>query len=388
MSTTLIHASRALTPTTEISDAGILIRDQVIEAIGPRSGMSLPAGALEVRATGKTAIPGFLDVHIHGAGGHDVMEGSGAALRAVTRKVSESGTTSLVATTVTASTDETLRAVEGIAAYIGQQHLADEPRAEILGIHFEGPFISKERRGVHPSEWIQLPSADTLSRFLKAAAGTARILTIAPEVLGAASCIDAAQQAGLVVSIGHTNATYEQTRAAMTRGARSATHVYNAMRPFSHRDPGVIGAVLTSLDINAELIADGVHVDEAAMKLLLMAKGAAHVTLVSDGLSATGMPDGKYTLGGFEVTVSGGVCRNAEGTLAGSTLTLDRALRNIVALGTSLPDAVRMLTLNPATLLGIEFKKGSLRAGADADVLLLDQGLHVTNVWARGVALN
>ena len=388
MSTVLIHAGRALTPTTEINDAGILIREDVIEAIGPRAGMSLPAGAQEVLATDKTAVPGFIDVHIHGAGGHDVMEGSAAALRSITRKVSQYGTTSLVATTVTASTDETLRAVEGIAAYIAQQHKTDEPRAEILGIHFEGPFISKERRGVHPREWIQSPSAETLSRFLKAAAGNARMITIAPEVFGAAPCMDAAREAGLVVSMGHTNATYEQARAAMARGARSATHVFNAMRPFSHRDPGVVGAVLTSPDINAELIADGVHVEEGAMKLLLLAKDAAHVTLVSDGLSATGMPDGKYMLGGFEVTVSGGVCRNAEGVLAGSTLTLDRALRNIVALGSLLSDAVRMLTLNPASLLGIEFKKGSLRVGADADILLLDEGLHVTNVWARGVALN
>jgi N-acetylglucosamine-6-phosphate deacetylase len=384
MSTTLIHAGRAFTPTTEIKDAGILIREGVIEAIGPRAGMSLPAGAQEIRGTEKVAVPGFIDVHIHGAGGHDVMEGSAETLRVVTRKVSQYGTTSLVATTVTASTEQTLRAVEGIAAYIGQQHESDESRAEILGIHFEGPFISRERRGVHPSEWIQPPSAATLDKFLKAAAGNARMITIAPELLGAAPCIDAAREAGLVVSIGHTDATYEQARAAMARGARSATHVYNAMRPFSHRDPGVIGAVLTSPDINAELIADGVHVEEAAMKLLLLAKGAAHITLVSDGLSATGMPDGKYTLGGFEVTVSGGVCRNAEGILAGSTLTLDRALRNIVALGIPVSDAVRMLTLNPATLLGIEFKKGSLRVGADADILLLDEGLHVTNVWTRG----
>jgi N-acetylglucosamine-6-phosphate deacetylase len=388
MSTTLIHAGRALTPTAEINDAGILIREDVIEAIGPRSGMTLPAGAQDVRATDKTAVPGFVDLHIHGAGGHDVMEGSAAALSSVTRKVSEYGTTSIVATTVTASTDETLRAAEGISTYIAHQHETDEPRAEILGIHFEGPFISRQRRGVHPAEWIQLPSAETLSRFIKAAAGNARILTIAPEVLGATPCIDAARAAGLVVSIGHTDATYEQARAAMARGAHSATHVYNAMRPFTHRDPGVIGAVLTSPDINAELIADGVHVEEAAMKLLLMAKGAVHVTLVSDGLSATGMPDGKYTLGGFEVTVSGGVCRNAEGVLAGSTLTLDRALRNIVALGTPLSDAVRMLTLNPASLLGIEFKKGSLRTGADADILLIDNRLRVTNVWTRGVALN
>ena len=388
MSTLLIHAGRALTPTTEINDAGILIRDGTIEAIGARSEMTLPTGAREIRATDKTAIPGFIDVHIHGAGGHDVMEGTGAALRAIARKVSEYGTTSLVATTVTASTDQTLRAVAGIAGYITQQHETDEPRAEVLGIHLEGPFISKGRRGVHPSEWIQLPSAETLNRFLKAAAGNTRILTIAPEVLGAAPCIDAAREAGLVVSMGHTDATYEQARAAMARGARSATHVYNAMRPFSHRDPGVIGAVLTSLEVNAELIADGVHVEEGAMKLLLLAKGAAHVTLVSDGLSATGMPDGKYMLGGLEVTVSGGVCRNADGVLAGSTLTLDRALRNVVALGISLPDAVRMLTLNPASLLGIEFKKGSLRVGADADILLLGEGLHLEGIWARGAVVN
>jgi N-acetylglucosamine-6-phosphate deacetylase len=388
MSTLLIHAGRALTPTTEINDVGILIREDVIEAIGPRSGMTLAPGAQEIHASGKTAVPGFIDVHIHGAGGHDVMEGTCTALRSITRKVSEYGTTSLVATTVTASMDQTLRAVAGIAGYITQQHETDEPRAEVLGIHLEGPFISKARRGVHPSEWIQPPSAVALNRFLKAAAGNARILTIAPEVLGAAPCMDAAREAGLVVSMGHTDATYEQARAAMARGARSATHVYNAMRPFSHRDPGVIGAVLTSPDVNAELIADGVHVEEGAMKLLLLAKGAAHVTLVSDGLSATGMPDGKYMLGGLEVTVSGGVCRNADGVLAGSTLTLDRALRNVVALGISLPDAVRMLTLNPASLLGIEFKKGSLRVGADADILLLDEGLHLAGVWARGVALN
>jgi N-acetylglucosamine-6-phosphate deacetylase len=386
--TTLIHAGRALTPTTEINDAGILIREDVIEAIGPRAGMTLPAGAQEVRAADRTAVPGFIDVHIHGAGGHDVMEGTVAALRSITRKVSTHGTTSVVATTVTASTDETVRAVEGIAAYIGQQHETDEAHAEILGIHFEGPFISKERRGVHPTEWIQLPSAETLGRLLEAAAGNARILTIAPELLGAVPCIDAARNAGMVVSMGHTDATYEQARAAMARGARNATHVYNAMRPFSHRDPGVIGAVLTSPDVNAELIADGVHVEEAAMKLLLLAKGPARVILVSDGLSATGMPDGKYTLGGMEVTVTGGVCRNADGVLAGSTLTLDRALRNIVGLGIALPDAVRMLTLNPASMLGIEFKKGALRVGADADVLLLDEGLQITNVWARGCVLN
>jgi len=364
------------------------MRDGVIEAIGAREGMTLPAGAQEISAIDSTAIPGFVDVHIHGAGGHDVMEGTPEAMRAVTRMVATHGTTSMVATTVTASADTTLRSVANIAKYICEQHESDDARAEVLGLHFEGPFISPVRRGVHPLEFLRLPSAEFLQQLIHAAAGNASILTIAPELLGAMPCIAAARKAGMVVAMGHTDATYEQARAAIAHGARHAVHVYNAMRPFSHRDSGVIGAVLTSPEVSAELIADGVHVDEAAVRLLLKAKGAGHVILISDGISATGMPDGDYQLGDIQVTVSGGVCRNAEGKLAGSTLTLDRALRNIVALGTSLGDAVRMLTLNPATLLGLEFKKGSLRAGADADIVLLDDGLQITGVWTRGIAIN
>jgi N-acetylglucosamine-6-phosphate deacetylase len=388
MTTTLLHVRRAITPLTEISDAGILLREGVIEAIGPRAAMRLPADAQELSATDKTAVPGFVDVHIHGAGGHDVMEGDAKALGTVARTVAQHGTTSFVATTITASPEATCRSVEGISKYIAAQLATEEARAQILGIHFEGPFINPLRRGVHPAEWIKQPCAELLDKFLLAAAGNARILTLAPEIFGAMPCIDAARKAGVVVALGHTDATYEQARMAIARGARHAVHVYNAMRPFSHRDTGVIGAVLTSPDITAELIADGVHVDEPAMRMLLQAKGAGGVILVSDGTAATGMPDGTYTLGNLQVTVSGGVCRSAEGKLAGSTLTLDRALRNIVALGTPLADAVRMLTLNPASLLGIEFKKGALRVGADADVVLLDDSLHVTGVWTRGLAVN
>jgi N-acetylglucosamine-6-phosphate deacetylase len=384
MATILLHAGKAITPKGEIPDAGILVRDGEIELVAPRSAMELPSGAEEVRATECTAIPGFVDVHVHGAGGHDVMEADETALRIITGKLAAFGTTSLLATTITASADETCRSVEEISKYIARQYQTTDVRGEILGIHFEGPFLSRERRGVHPQEWLQLPSAEVLQRFLQAASGNARILTIAPELLGAMPCIDAARSLGMVVSIGHTDATYEQARAAVAHGAHHATHVYNAMRPFTHRDPGVIGAVLTTPEVTAELIADGVHVDEIAMKVLLQAKGAERVILISDGTSATGMPDGKYMLGGLEVTVSGGVCRSAEGRLAGSTLTLDRALRNIVNLGVPLADAVRMLTLNPATLLGIEFKKGALRTGADADIVLLDERLELARVWVRG----
>ena len=388
MTMQLFHVGRVLTPTAEIPDAGILVRDGEIEAVGPRSGMTAPANAEEISAKDKIAIPGFVDVHIHGAGGRDVMEASPEALNVVAETLAKHGTTSMVATTVTAGTNETIRSVEGIAKFIAGQHETERPRAEVLGIHFEGPFLSAVRRGVHPVEDLKLPTVELLEKFLHAAAGNAQILTIAPELLGAMPCIDAARKAGMVVSMGHTDATYEQARAGIAHGVKHATHVYNAMRPFSHRDIGVIGAVLTSPEVYAELIADGIHVEEAAMRVLVQAKGPSGVVLVSDGISATGMPDGKYMLGGIEVTVSGGVCRDSEGKLAGSTLTLDRALRNIVKLGSSLADAVRMLTLNPATVLGIEFKKGSLRVGADADIVLLNADLQISGVWTRGIALN
>jgi N-acetylglucosamine-6-phosphate deacetylase len=386
MTTTLLHAGRAYTSSEELHDVAILIRDGVIESVGPRSGVTLPAGATEVQATDLMATPGFVDVHIHGAGGHDVMEATDEALKAVAKMIASHGTTSFLATTVTANPDAICKSSEGIAKYIGTQHLAADSRAEVLGIHFEGPFISPVRPGVHPPEWIHLPSADMLAKFIEAAGGHAQLITIAPELLGAMPCIEAARNAGLVVGMGHTDADYEQARAAIAHGVHHAIHVYNAMRPFSHRDSGVIGAVLTSPEVTAELIADGIHVEDIAMKMLLQAKGAAGVILISDGTAATGMPDGKYKLGEMEVTVSGGVCRNSEGKLAGSALTLDRSLRNIVKLGIPLGDALRMLTLNPAKLLGIEFKKGSLRASADADILLLDSALNITQVYTRGIA--
>jgi N-acetylglucosamine-6-phosphate deacetylase len=385
MTTTCLHVNRAFTRSGEIHDAAILFRDGVIEEVGRREGVRVPQGAREIVARDKIAAPGFIDVHIHGAGGRDVMEGTTEALRKVAVTIGSHGTTSFVATTVTADPDAIVRGSEGIARYVALQHQETVAAAEVLGVHFEGPFISPVRRGVHPTEWLKLPSAELLEKFIAASQGNALILTIAPELTGAMPCIDAARRAGMVVGIGHTDATYEQARAAVARGAHHAIHTYNAMRPFSHRDAGVIGAVLTSPDITAELIADGVHVDETAMRVLLQAKGPSGVILISDGISATGMPDGTYILGGLEINVSGGVCRNAEGKLAGSTLTLDRALRNIVKLGASLDEAVRMLTFNPAKLLGIENKKGALHANADADIVLLNESLEVTQVYTRGL---
>ena len=385
----VIHADRAFTPFEEISDAVLVIQGSKISAVGQKGKVDLPRGGREIHARGRTVVPGFVDVHIHGAGGHDVMEGTREALEIITATVAAHGTTSLVATTVTASEKETCDSVAGIARFIldTSQFPARELSAEILGIHFEGPFISQARRGVHPAKWIAHPSSELLALLLREARGTAQILTLAPELPGALDLILAARRAGLVISLGHTDATYEQAQAAIDLGASHAAHVFNAMRPFSHRGTGVIGAVLTSPKVSAELIADGVHVDEAAMRMLVELKTPERVILVSDGISATGMPDGKYQLGMFEVKVSGGVARNAEGKLAGSTLTLDRALRNIIALGVPLASALRMVTSNPARQIGLGTRKGVLAPGADADLVFLDDKLEVTAVMTRGAGL-
>jgi N-acetylglucosamine-6-phosphate deacetylase len=384
-----IFPERLFTPQREIRDVVVIVEGSRIAAVGPRNEITIPADAKRVEARGLTLVPGFVDVHVHGAGGHDVMEATPAALDAVTATLARGGTTSFLATTVTAAPDELCSSAAGIAKYIAAQtqNGADaKPRAEILGIHFEGPFISPARRGVHPAEWIAASSPALLARMFDAAAGTARILTLAPEISGGLDLVDAARKAGVVAALGHTDATYGQAMDAIAHGARHAAHVFNAMRPFSHRDTGVLGAVLTSSLVTAELIADGVHVDEAAMKLLLNAK-PGKVILVSDGTAATGMPDGKYRLGNFDVQVTSGVVRNAEGKLAGSALTLDRALRNIVALGVPLDEVVRMLTFYPARLLGLEFRKGVIAAGADADLVFLDSQLQISRVVTRGIGL-
>jgi len=391
MASVAIYADRVLTPLEEVRDAVVVVEDGKIAALGRRGEAHVPPGARKHSARGMAVVPGFVDVHIHGAGGHDVMEGPEDALEAVAATVAQHGTTALVATTTTASEERICRGAEGIARYIrAQQDRSPKaaPLAQILGVHFEGPFISPARRGVHPAEWILPPSVAALRRFLQAADGAARILTLAPELPAALDVVEVAREAGLVVAMGHTDATYAAACAAIEKGVRHAVHVFNAMRPFSHRETGVLGAVLTAPEVTAELIADGVHVDPPAMRLLLAAKGAERILLVSDGTAATGMPDGRYRAGALELTVTGGVCRNMEGKLAGSTLTLDRALRNVVALGVPLGAAVRMVTLNPARLLGLEQRKGVLRPGADADLVLLNADLAVAAVMTRGVGLN
>jgi N-acetylglucosamine-6-phosphate deacetylase len=390
MSATAIYASRILTPQEELRDCVIVVEAGRITGIGHRDEVHIPPGAKDYVASGMTVVPGFVDVHIHGAGGHDVMEAEAAALDKITATVARFGTTSIVATTVTAPIEATCHSLEGIAAYIrAHESTADNARfgADILGIHLEGPFINPERRGVHPTASILAPSVESFEMFRAAAGNLIKLITIAPEMPGALKLIAAAVADGVVVGLGHTDADYAQARAAIQAGARHAVHVYNAMRPFTHRDPGVISAVLTDADVTAEIIADGVHVAGPAIQVLLGTKGFDTVLLVSDGTAATGMRDGTFKLGGFEVQVRDGVVRNSEGKLAGSTLTIDRAIRYLADLGVPVVDAIRMATILPARRLGLAGKKGIIAVGADADLVVLTPDLHVAGVMTRGVGL-
>ena len=383
MATIAFRAKSLLTPDV-IEDGVVVVEDSTVIAVGRREAIELGARAKEFAIESGHLVPGFIDTHNHGAGGRDVMQAKRDALEHIGRTLARFGTTAYYPTTVTAPTDKTMHAVEFLADYIACGNFAG---AEPLGIHMEGPFISKVRRGVHPPEHIVEPTLAAYRAYAQAAGGQLAIMTIAPELSAAPELIREMFGTSVKASIGHTDADASQTAAAVDLGARQATHMFNAMRPFGHRDPGVIGAVLTDSRIRAELIADGIHVDPKAMDLLYRAKGAAGVVLISDGISAVGMPDGRYDIGLMTVDVANGTCLY-EGKLAGSVLTLDRAVRNMVELvGVPLAEAVAMASRNPAEMMGIANRKGSLQPGADADLVWLDDDLTVRQVWRAGVAV-
>jgi N-acetylglucosamine-6-phosphate deacetylase len=379
-----IHAGTVLTPLEEIRDCTVVIEDDRIAAVGREIHVSRETRRLD--APDKTCVPGFIDLHLHGAGGHDLMEGTPEALATVGRTMAAHGTTSYFPTTLTASVPKTLAALASLGEHV--RHMCKPPTelvAHPLGIHMEGPFLNVVRKGVHPAQHIVAPAVELFDRFQEAAGGALRILTVAPEVPGAEPVIRCALERGVQVGMGHTDATFEQAGRAVELGVRHVIHMFNAMRPFSHRDPGIISAALLDGRLSAELIADGVHVHEPAIRLLVRAKGPERVLLITDGLAAVGMPEGTYQLGEFEIIVKGPMATNRDGVLAGSVLTLDRAVRNMVKFtGLPLKDVVRMATLNQALLLGLE-RKGRIAAGADADLVLLDRNLEVAAVCARGV---
>ncbi|ATY84259.1 N-acetylglucosamine-6-phosphate deacetylase [Kyrpidia spormannii] len=361
----------------EVREDWILIcEDGVIAQAGPWRGEEA-----DLRVAGGYVAPGYVDVHVHGAGGGDVMDASEAALARIAQTLATHGVTGFLATTLTADLDSLTEVLRMCRVFARRP----SPGAALLGVHLEGPWISPDYKGAHNPDFIVDPTLADARVLLWAAGGLLRIVTLAPERPGAGAVIGYLRSRGIRVSAGHTSATWEEMKEAARCGVSQVTHCFNAMRGFHHREPGVVGAAMMHGEWTVELIADGVHVHPGAMALLYRAKGADRIALVSDAMRAAGMPDGDYHLGGFAVTVRGGAARLPDGTLAGSTLTLDRAVQHMVRLcGVPVAEAVAMASEVPARAAGCGHRKGRLAAGYDADFVVLDQDLRVERTFIAG----
>jgi N-acetylglucosamine-6-phosphate deacetylase len=349
----------------------VVIEDGRIASISTRAAKEAPGDAQVIDFPGSTLGPALFDVHNHGAKGHDVMEATPAALDAIGSFLSSRGTGSYLATTVTAPLNTTLWSLSGLAKLLERPAIAGQARP--IGIHLEGPFLSHSKRGVQPAEHLLAPDIATFDRFFEAAEGHIRLMTLAPELPGAVELTAHATARGVRVSLGHSNATAAETRAAIAAGAVSATHTFNAMRPLDHREPGILGTVLTCDTLFAEMICDGIHTAREMAKLWWRAKGPERAILVTDAMSAAGMPDGEYQLGGFAVQVANGRAMVGD-VLAGSVLTLDRALANFVEFtGAPLEQALRLATVNPAAMTGLGDQAGSVAVGQPASLVAVDR---------------
>ena len=352
--------------------------DETVREIG-----AAPADAGTVALPeGAVVLPGFIDPHIHGAGGADAMDGTAAALATISETVAREGTTSFLATTMTESGEAILRALTAV------RDCRETPGARLLGVHLEGPFISETYAGAQPREYIAAPDIDVFDRYQAASGGRIRIVTVAPEVPGADALIRHLAETGVVPSVGHSAAGVADVRRAIACGARSVTHTYNAQSPFRHREIGVAGSALLYDELNCELIADGIHVSPEAIRLLVKNKPRGKMTLITDAMRAKGCPDGVSELGGQTVYVKNGEARLADGTLAGSVLRMNDAVRRMVqVIGLPFTDAVDMATKNTAALLGISDSCGEIACGKRADFTVLDPdfGVLLTVVGGREV---
>lgn len=370
-----------LTAQGEIANPFVVVEDGAIAEISQWTVASLPHGEV-LHFPSATILPALFDIHIHGSAGHDIMEATPQALGTIGGFLGRHGVGAYLPTTVTADIDMTLRSLAQLA--FEMQRL--QPGAQPVGIHLEGPFLSPHKRGAHPERLLQTPSVQLLDRLWQAAEGQVRLLTIAPELPGAEAVIARAVELGIRVSLGHSNATLAEARSGVQLGALSATHTFNAMRSFNHREPGLVGEVLTNSGLFAELICDGLHVDPTAARLFWKMKGRERGILITDAMSAAGMPDGPYKLGELDVRVEHGRCLIEENTLAGSTLTLDAGLRNLAQFtGAGLAEVFPLATRNPAQMLGFEERIGDIAVGRSADFVLLSPERTVIQTFLRGV---
>src|ERR1700730_11029998 len=334
-----------------------------------------------------TLVPAYVDIHIHGCAGHDVMEATPEALGAIGAYLAGRGVGAYFPTTVTSPREETMRSLAGLAVEIGRGPEVRDRGATPLGIHLEGPFLSHSKRGVHTDALLEAPSIALFDRFWNAAEGKICLMTVAPELPGAAELIAHATSLGVRCSMGHSNARVCEAEAGFVAGARSATHTFNAMRSMDHREPGLAAYVLDKQSLFAEIICDGVHVDPLMVRLYFKAKDEDRIILVTDGMSATGMPDGIYMLGDMEVEVRDGRC-TSNGTLAGSVLTLDRGVQNLMEFtGASLATAVTADSHNPSQLMGIDDHWGGLDLGRIANITVLSPTAEVIQTFLSGRAM-
>jgi N-acetylglucosamine-6-phosphate deacetylase len=359
---------------------GVILRDGRIEALLD-AGAAPPDGVELVDGGGRYLAPGLIDVHVHGGGGFDLMSADAEQVRGYARWVAQRGVTGFLVSTSGRDHADILRKLRALAPCVGHETGA----ARVLGFHLEGPYINPARKGAFPPAWLRPPSATEYGELFEAAGGAVRQVTLAPELPGAAALIDTVLESGAVVAIGHTDATYDEAAAAIERGATHVTHCFNAMRPFAHRDPGVLGAVMASDAVTAELICDGAHVDFGAARVLLRAKGAERVVLITDGMPLAGTPEGDVSWEGQRIRVEHGAAVRADGTIVGGVITFDQSLRNAVThLGVPLHTAAAMASTNPARAMRFGDRYGRLAPGYDADLVLLNDDLRVAETWVSG----
>lgn len=368
----------------KIEEGYILLQDHQIIGIGPSTDLPASIGVevMEVPSSFQ-AIPGLIDIHIHGVNGADVMDASVEALETMSDALPKEGTTSFLATTMTQSQAAIEKALITAGSYI--QKYQPPGKAEILGIHLEGPYVNKSKAGAQPEEFIVNSSIEQFEKWNNLANKTVKIVTLAPEQPGGMEMVKYLDENGIIASIGHSDATYEEVSQAIEAGAKHVTHLFNQMRGLHHREPGVVGAALLREELTAELIADGVHVRPEMMKLAFQQKGEKELILITDAMRAKCLKNGIYDLGGQAVTVEDGKAVLQDGTLAGSILKLGNAMKNMMAFtGCSLEDAIQMASVNPAKQLNVIDRKGTLSIGKDADIVILDEQFEVAMTFCRG----
>ncbi|MGE0102520.1 MAG: N-acetylglucosamine-6-phosphate deacetylase [Blastocatellales bacterium] len=380
-----IKGGRVVTPAGVIEDGIVLCEDGRIVFTGASTEAQPVEGAQIVDASGSIVMPGFIDTHFHGSAGDDVMANGVDGLRRISRAVLRFGTTGFLATTIAARHDELMKSTADVLeARAGQNDALD--RAEILGLHIEGPYINVKFKGAQPESAIRDPDFDECRELLDAAGGAIRIMTLAPELPGGIELIRMLVENGVAASLGHSEADYDTALEAIEAGATRATHLYNAMSGVHHRKPGLAAACLTEPGIQAELICDGVHVNPRMARLAWKAKGRDGLTLITDATAAQGIGDGIYTLGDFQIRVRGPLCTLMDGeTIAGSVLTMNRAVANSIDFtGMDLVDAAWTASLQPARACGVADRKGSLEAGKDADIAVLESDFSVRHTIRGG----